>query len=90
MHGSLESGGVEWGGHSIAGEWIKIHHNTFHSAQPAVLIRGLPRKVCEVDHNWFFSNPADQSVGQVFGEKGNMQVHDNVVGEKQRPWAFPN
>jgi len=89
MHGSVESGGVKWDGHNIAGEWIRIHHNTFRAPVAAVVIRGLPREGCEIHHNWFFTEPADHSVRQVGGEQGNMKVYDNVAGEEKRPWTYP-
>jgi hypothetical protein len=89
MHGSVDSQGKKWDGHNIAGEWIKIHHNTFRSKVVAVSIGGLPREVCEVHHNWFFTQPADQAVRQLGDELGHMKVFDNVVDEDQRPWQFP-
>jgi hypothetical protein len=87
MHGSTDSGGKKWDGRNIAGEWIKIHHNTIRAKVPAVIIGGLPREICEIHHNWFFTEPADRAVLQTGGEQGNMKVYDNVIGENQRPWA---
>ena len=38
----------------IAGDWLKIHHNTFLSptVRP-IAIRGVPRDKAEIHHNWF-------------------------------------
>ncbi len=40
-------------GTDIAGTVIEIDHNTFRAPQPAVVIRGVPEKQCDVHHNWF-------------------------------------
>ncbi|MGQ9731287.1 MAG: right-handed parallel beta-helix repeat-containing protein [Candidatus Zipacnadales bacterium] len=42
-------------GTDIAGDWMKIHHNTFRgTGVAAVVIRGVPQQQAEIDHNWFF------------------------------------
>jgi len=40
-------------GTDIAGDWLKVHHNTFRAAKPALSIRGTPREKAEVHGNWF-------------------------------------
>ena len=61
MHG----GGDRGDGTNIAGDWIKIHHNTLKGKWkgsdgkaeghyvPGVGIRGVPTKGGEIHHNWF-------------------------------------
>lgn len=40
-------------GTTIAGTTIRIHHNTFRAPQTPIVIRGVPRDICEVFDNWF-------------------------------------
>ena len=76
-HGILSScdvhgGGDRGDGTNIAGNWVKVHHNTFKGkwrgsksqgegkCVPAVGIRGVPVKGGEIHHNWFcHSEPED-------------------------------
>ncbi|MHB8994321.1 MAG: hypothetical protein ACYC63_03615 [Armatimonadota bacterium] len=45
-------------GTTIAGDWMKVHHNTFMLAeQAAIVIRGVPQQIAEIHHNWF-AHPA--------------------------------
>ena len=86
MHGSTESKGKLWDGKSIAGEWIKIHHNTFKAPLSSVLIRGYPREGCFVDHNWFVVEAKNYSYAWQVGDyKGNMFIRDNVYGKDKLP-----
>jgi hypothetical protein len=50
-------------GTEIAGDLIRIHHNTFLSPKVrAVVIRGVPRKEARIDHNWFAHEQADEKL----------------------------
>jgi len=49
----------------IAGEWVKIHHNTFKAKWKTgyvlpICIRGEPTKASEVHHNWFLQDAFDR------------------------------
>lgn len=63
---------------SIAGDWLKIHHNLFASAAvTAINIRGVPQRRAEIQRNWFFSsNPGTD----VVDSDGNTDVLDNAYG----------
>jgi hypothetical protein len=54
QHGGRDRGD----GTNIAGDWIRIHHNTVYveSGQHAVVIRGVPVQQADVHHNWFLHN----------------------------------
>jgi hypothetical protein len=50
-------------GTEIAGDLIRIHHNTFLGSKVrAVVIRGVPRQEACIDHNWFAHERADESL----------------------------
>jgi hypothetical protein len=84
MHGS-KNNGVLVDGHNISGEYVRIHHNTIKARdQIGVCITGVPRKQCEIHHNWLFSNgyPAVQLLDP---KASNVSIHDNVVGQDKLP-----
>jgi hypothetical protein len=89
MHGSEENN-VTVDGRSIAGEWIRIHHNTFMAPDMAAIgIRALPRNTCEIHHNWFHT---DEPV-KLYGDDAESNpdafgVRDNVIGTERTPWEF--
>jgi hypothetical protein len=50
MHSGLDRGD----GTNYAGDWIKIHHNTFQNPDwEAIAIKGVPSQGAEIHHNWF-------------------------------------
>jgi hypothetical protein len=50
MHGGSDRGD----GTVIAGDWMKVHHNTFMLTEAvSIVIRGVPQQLAEVRHNWF-------------------------------------
>jgi hypothetical protein len=64
-------------GTDIAGDWIKIHHNTFRATSvPAVVIRGRPTETAEIHHNRFLHADAKAAVRQT-NATGNLTVHQN-------------
>lgn len=66
-------------GTTIAGTWMKIHHNTFMDANQAeVIIRGIPEQSAEIHHNWLY-RPYDQKK-RMFVSDGNTTAGDNVYG----------
>lgn len=71
MHGGRDRGD----GTDIAGDWMRIHHNTFEGEHRAVVIRGAPAQGAEIHNNWF-AKPAAETV--VSG--GNTRVYRNVHG----------
>jgi hypothetical protein len=79
MHGKPNPNGSG----TIAGDTIKIHHNTFlgtTSDMPTcIAIRGMPRDGAYIDHNWFYFT-RDAPVWQT-GGRGNVSVTDNLIGE---------
>ncbi len=92
MHGSEENS-VLVEGRSIAGDWMKIHHNTFESDQSAVGIRALPGKFCEVHLNWFRGCRGEDAV-KLYGEEAENDptafgINGNVIGPDQKPGGYP-
>lgn len=50
-------------GTEIAGDLIRIHHNTFLGWKVrAVVIRGIPREEARIDHNWFAHDRPDENL----------------------------
>jgi len=78
MHGKPNPSGSG----TIAGDTIKIHHNTFlgtTSDMPTcIAIRGIPRDGAYVDHNWFYFT-RDAPVWQTGGKTG-VSVTNNLIG----------
>lgn len=70
MHG----GGDRKDGTDIAGDWMKIHHNTFLASKPAVVIRGRPTKECVIYQNWF---RRAESESRAVDQKGNTRIYRN-------------
>ena len=67
-------------GTDIAGDSIKIHHNTFRAtAVPAVVIRGRPTQSAEIHHNWFLHFDPGKTVHQS-NAVGNMHIYRNQYG----------
>ena len=89
MHGSEENSVTVEGG-SIAGEWIRIHHNTFHAPEPAVGIRAVPRERCEIHHNWFVAESDEPRIviagPGVEDGRAAFDIRDNAVGPDAAPW----
>ncbi len=64
-------------GTDIAGDTIKIHHNTFKATVvPAFVIRGRPQQSAEIHHNWFLHSGPDKAIRQT-NATGNMDVYQN-------------
>ena len=66
-------------GTTIAGSWMKVHHNTFRCPKVAVAIRGVPEDRAEIHHNWFYQKPGDL----VVRSDGNTSVTKNAFGMKK-------
>ena len=81
MHGKPDPDGSG----TIAGDTIRIHHNTFMATQPPgaypIAIRGVPRDGAYIDHNWFYYTQAEP-VWQTDGRE-NVFVTDNLIGPEQ-------
>jgi hypothetical protein len=79
MHGTSAGSGT------IAGDTIRIHHNTFMATGPLsafpIAIRGVPREGAYIDHNWFYYTQAPP-VWQTGGQSGIVMT-DNLIGEDQ-------
>lgn len=67
-------------GTDIAGDSVKIHHNTVRATSVrAVVIRGVPRESAEIHHNWFLQADEKSAVRQT-NATGNMNVYRNQYG----------
>jgi len=67
----------------VAGDRISIHHNTFKAKNvAAVVIRGKPRKVCEVHHNWF-PHPSPARAIRQTNARGNMKTGPNQYTDRR-------
>ena len=65
-------------GTDVAGDWLKIHHNTFRATSvPAVVIRGRPTGRADIHHNRFHHAGRDKAVRQT-NASGNLHVDENV------------
>ena len=64
-------------GTDIAGDSIKIHHNTFKATGvPAFVIRGRPQQSADIHHNWFLHSGPGKAIRQT-NATGNMHVYQN-------------
>jgi hypothetical protein len=64
-------------GTDIAGDSIKIHHNTFKATRVrAIVIRGRPRQSVEIHHNWFLHPDHQKAIAQT-NATGNMNIGQN-------------
>ncbi len=76
MHGKAS------GSTTIAGDEIRIHHNTFLATSPSgaypIAIRGVPRVGAYIDHNWFYYTQ-QAPVWQTDGRSG-ITMTDNLIG----------
>ena len=80
-------------GTDIAGTSIEISHNTFRAPQPAVVIRGVPEKQCDVHHNWFTRHAQPQQAvhagaktsvaANAYGAEAKVDL-DNLDERRQR------
>jgi len=79
MHGTPDPSGSG----TIAGDTIRIHHNTFMATGPAdsyaSLICGVPRDGAYIDHNWFYYDQA-APIAQMNG-RGKITMTDNLIGK---------
>jgi len=82
----LHGGSDRHDGTNIAGDWLKIHHNTFLAAtQRAIVIRGVPTELADVHHNWFAApqpGPAAVTPWPAGGET-HVACHDNAYGTER-------
>lgn len=78
MHGGAD----RQDGTSIAGDWMKIHHNTFRAPIRAIAIRGVPQGATEIYGNWFFQPAAGANTIAPWpvGGDTNIAVYDNAYG----------
>ena len=82
MHGGSDRGD----GTTIAGDWLKIHHNTFRDAsRQALRIRGVPQQEAVIDHNWFAApEPGTGAMGPwPAGGETHVRVLNNAYGADQ-------
>jgi hypothetical protein len=82
----------------IAGDRVHIHHNTMidkGSTSVDVRIRGVPRELARIHHNWFPHPDPERAVAQDWvleigldapkrSPSGNLWVHDNVYGPEKK------
>jgi hypothetical protein len=68
---------------NIAGDRIKIHHNTFYSYLP-IVIRGKPTEICEIHHNWFEKNSTPRQACIQKNVKGNLKIYRNQYGKEKK------
>jgi len=80
MHGGAD----RKDGTDIAGDWIKIHHNTFRATGVrAIVIRGKPRQKADIHHNWFLHPDRRRAIAQT-NATGNMSVYRNQFTADRR------
>ena len=73
MHGGAD----RKDGTDIAGDLIKIHHNTFRATSVrAIVIRGQPTQSADIHHNWFLHADPRRAIAQT-NASGNMNVRRN-------------
>jgi len=78
MHG----GGDRRDDTNIAGDWMKMHHNTFRAPIRAIAIRGVPEQEADIHHNWFFHSAPGSLVIMPWptGDETRVNMHDNAYG----------
>ena len=70
-------------GTDIAGDWIKVHHNTFKAAtKRALVIRGTPREGVEVHHNWFAGAEVRSAVSP--RSAAFLNIYNNQFGPERK------
>ncbi len=70
-------------GTDIAGDSIKIHHNTFKATGvPAFVIRGRPQQSAQIYHNWFLHSDIGKAIRQT-NATGNMRVYQNQLTQER-------
>ena len=82
MHG----GGDRGDGTTIAGDWMKVHHNTFRSRRvAAIVIRGVPRQEADIHNNWFYhTKPGGQVISPwPTGGDTHVDAHNNAYGQEE-------
>ena len=82
MHG----GSDRRDGTSIAGRWLKIHHNTFRDPSVrAIGIRGIPVDDADIYNNWFYHSGAGKLVILPWPTGGDTRVasHNNAYGRQE-------
>ena len=73
-------------GTNIAGDWMKVHHNTFRGTRvAAIVIRGVPQDQAEIHHNWFFHpKPAGNVVSPwPTGGETHVECSNNAYGQEE-------
>lgn len=79
MHGGRDRND----GTNIAGDWVKIHHNTFRcTSARAIVIRGVPQQPSEIYSNWFFHPEPGERVCVPWPMDGetNINCYNNAYG----------
>lgn len=77
MHGGEDRGD----GTMIAGTELHIHHNSFLSTYPAVVISGVPEREAVIERNWL----CHASEGDAFRVRTRVAIRDNVYGRLPGP-----
>jgi len=73
MHGGADRND----GTDIAGDSIKIHHNSFCATSVrAIVIRGRPTESADIHHNWFLHTDTNKAVAQT-NATGNINIGRN-------------
>jgi hypothetical protein len=65
-------------GTDIAGDWMKVHHNTFLAPQSALVVRGTPQGKVEVHHNVFLHPDRESALRP--NEAEWLEVGENEFG----------
>jgi hypothetical protein len=69
---------------NLAGEWIKIHHNTILAQHNhAFVLRGVPRQIAEFHHNRVARMKPQDVVWQQ-SARGNLRVYQNQYGPERQ------
>jgi len=80
----MHPGNRRSGGMAVAGDWVKIHHNTFGSTKaPAIGINGAPAQSATVERNWFHHAAPGRSVVSPWppGGETHLECRDNAYGQ---------
>lgn len=70
---------------TLGGDWIKIHHNTYHMGTEAFfLLRGKPSQGFYAEYNWFYNNMPNKALTQAsYCAEGNIFIGNNKYGHGQ-------
>jgi hypothetical protein len=78
----IHGGTARKDGTTIAGSWLKIHHNTFRTHSQPIAISGVPEQEAIINNNWFHHYGPGSGSAQLtpVRAQGHTRVINNAYG----------